>query len=113
MGDAERTPGGSASFAVANPNPTAILINTSHGPLINEADLTSALNSGRIAGAAFIIDVLSVEPPPQENPLPTVRNCLLTAHMAWAATEARHRSMATVIENVAAFLHGQPRNMIF
>jgi hypothetical protein len=58
-----------------------------------------ALNSGRIAGAA--LDVLSVEPPPQENPLLTARNCLITPHMAWATTEARHRLMTTVIENVA------------
>jgi glycerate dehydrogenase len=91
--------------------PTALLINTSRGPLIREADLAEALNSGRIAGAA--LDVLSMEPPPADNPLLTARNCLVTPHMAWATAEARRRLMATVIENVAAFVNGQPKNVIF
>jgi len=89
--------------------PTAILINTSRGPLIQEADLAAALNSGRIAGAA--LDVLSMEPPP-ENPLLAARNCLITPHMAWATTEAR-RLMSSVIENVGAFLSGRPQNVVF
>ncbi len=91
--------------------PTAILINTSRGPLIEEADLAAALNSGRIAGAA--LDVLSMEPPPPDNPLITARNCLITPHMAWATTEARNRLMGTVTENVGAFLNGHPRNVVF
>jgi glycerate dehydrogenase len=91
--------------------PTAILINTSRGPLIQEADLADALNSGRIAAAA--LDVLSMEPPPPGNPLLTARNCLITPHMAWATTEARRRLMTSVIENVAAFLSGQPKNVVF
>jgi glycerate dehydrogenase len=90
--------------------PTAILINTSRGPLIEEADLAAALNSGRIAGAA--LDVLSMEPPPPDNPLITARNCLITPHMAWATTEARNRLMGTVTENVEAFLSGHPRNVV-
>jgi glycerate dehydrogenase len=90
--------------------PTALLINTSRGPLINESDLAEALNSGRIAGAA--LDVLSMEPPPANNPLLTAKNCLITPHMAWATTEARRRLMTTVIENVAAFMSGQPQNVI-
>jgi glycerate dehydrogenase len=91
--------------------PTAILINTSRGPLIQEADLAATLNASRIAGAA--LDVLSMEPPPLENPLLTARNCLITPHMAWATTEARRRLMSAVIENVAAFLSGQPKNVVF
>jgi glycerate dehydrogenase len=91
--------------------PTAILINTSRGPLINEADLATALNGNRIGGAA--LDVLSVEPPPASNPLLTAKNCLITPHMAWATAGARHRLMSAVIENVAAFLRGQPENVIF
>jgi glycerate dehydrogenase len=91
--------------------PSAILINTARGPLIHEADLAEALNRSRIAGAA--LDVLSMEPPPAVNPLLTARNCLITPHMAWATTEARRRLMASVIENVGAFLNGQPRNVVF
>jgi len=90
--------------------PTALLINTSRGPLIQEADLAGALNSSRIAGAA--LDVLSMEPPPASNPLLTARNCLITPHMAWATIEARRRLMTSVIENVAAFVSGQPRNVV-
>jgi glycerate dehydrogenase len=90
--------------------PTAILINTARGPLIQEADLAAALNSSRIAGAA--LDVLSTEPPPPDNPLLTARNCLITPHMAWATTEARRRLMTSVIENVAAFVSGRPKNVV-
>jgi glycerate dehydrogenase len=90
--------------------PTAILINTSRGPLIKEADLAAALNSSRIAGAA--LDVLSMEPPSPENPLLTATNCLITPHMAWATTGARRRLMTSVIENVAAFLSGHPQNVV-
>jgi glycerate dehydrogenase len=90
--------------------PTAFLINTSRGPLINERDLAGALNSGRIAGAA--LDVLSVEPPPADHPLLSARNCIVTPHMAWSTTEARRRLMATVIENVTAFCAGTPKNVV-
>jgi glycerate dehydrogenase len=90
---------------------TAILINTSRGPLIHEGDLADALNAGRIGGAA--LDVLSVEPPLPGNPLLDARNCLITPHMAWATAEARRRLMSTVFENVTAFLNGAPQNVIF
>jgi glycerate dehydrogenase len=90
--------------------PTAFLINTSRGPLINERDLAEALNSGRIAGAA--LDVLSVEPPSADHPLLSARNCIVTPHMAWSTTEARRRLMATVIENVTAFCAGTPKNVV-
>jgi glycerate dehydrogenase len=90
--------------------PTAYLINTSRGPLINETDLAAALNSGRIAGAA--LDVLSVEPPPADHPLLSATNCIVTPHMAWSTTEARRRLMAAVIENVSAFCTGSPKNVV-
>lgn len=90
--------------------PTAFLINTSRGTLIDERDLAEALNSGRIAGAA--LDVLSVEPPSADHPLLSARNCIVTPHMAWSTTEARRRLMAAVIENVTAFCAGTPKNVV-
>lgn len=90
--------------------PTAWLINTSRGPLIDEAALAHALNDGRIAGAG--LDVLSVEPPVQENPLLTARNCTVTPHIAWATHAARRRLMDTAIDNLKAFLAGRPQNCI-
>lgn len=90
--------------------PTAFLLNTSRGPLIDEAALAEALNSGRIAAAA--LDVLSTEPPPADNPLLTAKNCLITPHNAWAMRAARARLMKTSVENVRAFLAGTPQNVV-
>jgi len=90
--------------------PSAFLINTSRGPLVVDQDLADALNSGRIAGAG--LDVLSVEPPVETNPLLTTRNCLVTPHIAWATREARNRLMALAIQNLTGFLAGKPQNMI-
>ena len=90
--------------------PTAFLLNTSRGPLVDEAALAAALNSGRIAGAAM--DVLSVEPPGADNPLPTAKNCLITPHIAWATRAARARLMKTAVDNVRAFLEGKPQNVV-
>lgn len=90
--------------------PSAFLINTSRGPLIREADLARALNSGVIAGAG--LDVLSTEPPAADNPLITARNCLITPHIAWATFEARKRLMDKVVGNVKAFLDGKPENVV-
>ncbi|MBN2506261.1 MAG: D-2-hydroxyacid dehydrogenase [Verrucomicrobia bacterium] len=89
---------------------SAFLINTSRGPLVNEADLAAALNADRIVGAG--LDVLAVEPPRADNPLLTARNCLITPHIAWATHSARARLMQIAVENLRAFLAGQPVNVV-
>jgi len=95
---------------LATMKPTAFLINTSRGPLVDQHALADALNNDRIAGAG--IDVLCTEPPTGDNPLPTAKNCYITPHIAWATREARARLMATAIENVKAFLSGAPENVV-
>jgi glycerate dehydrogenase len=90
--------------------PSAFLINTSRGPIINDADLANALNNNIIAGAG--IDVLSKEPPTANNPLFNAKNCIITPHIAWAAKEARARLMDAVITNLKAFIAGQPVNVV-
>lgn len=90
--------------------PTAFLLNTSRGPLIDEPALAEALNQGRIAGAG--LDVLAVEPPLADNPLFTAKNCFITPHIAWATRAARSRLMDAAVENVRAFLAGKPRNVV-
>ena len=90
--------------------PSAILINTGRGALINEADLAQALQKGTIAGAA--LDVLSVEPPTAGNPLIALPNCLITPHVAWASFEARQRLMQLLGTTLNAYLSGQPINVV-
>ncbi|RIH63850.1 D-2-hydroxyacid dehydrogenase [Mariniphaga sediminis] len=90
--------------------PSAILINTGRGPLINEHDLAEALNSGRIAGAG--LDVLSTEPPSPDNPLSQAKNCHITPHIAWATTEARKRLIHIATENLKTFIEGNPQNVV-
>ncbi len=89
---------------------TAFLINTSRGPLVIEQDLANALNNGDIAAAA--VDVLSKEPPTKDNPLLTVKNIIITPHIAWATFEARKRLMNIAIDNVRKFLEGNPVNVV-
>ncbi|MDW8309896.1 MAG: D-2-hydroxyacid dehydrogenase [Verrucomicrobiales bacterium] len=90
--------------------PTAFLLNTSRGPVVDEQALAAALNAGRLAGAG--LDVLSVEPPPPDNPLQGARNCIITPHYAWATGAARRRLMQVTIENVRAILAGRPQNVV-
>ena len=95
---------------LATMKPTAILINTGRGPLINEQAVADALNCGKIA--AFGADVLSVEPAQPGNPLLGAKNCYLTPHIAWATYEARIRLMNICIDNVKAFINGTPQNVV-
>ncbi|NBR84896.1 MAG: D-2-hydroxyacid dehydrogenase [Verrucomicrobia bacterium] len=90
--------------------PSAFLLNTSRGPLLDETAVAEALNNGRLAGAG--LDVLSTEPPKAENPLLAAKNCLITPHQAWAAKAARARLMETTVANVKAFLAGSPQNVV-
>ena len=95
---------------IAQMKPSAIVINTGRGPLIDEQALADALNSGRIAAAA--VDVLSTEPPAADNPLLTARNCQITPHIAWATREVRERLMGIAFENLKAFTDGRPTNVV-
>ena len=90
--------------------PTAMLINTSRGPLIVEEDLAAALKNGVIASAA--VDVLCQEPPAANNPLLALDNCYFTPHIGWTSAEARQRLMDVVVDNVKAFMEGHPVNVV-
>jgi glycerate dehydrogenase len=91
--------------------PSAILINTSRGGLINEQDLADALNNHQIAGAG--LDVLSVEPPTKANPLLTASNTIITPHVAWAGVNARKELLKGMVENIVAFQKGEvPKGLI-
>ena len=88
----------------------AILINNSRGGLIDEQDVADALNCGKLRAAA--VDVVSVEPIVGSNPLLTAKNCIITPHMSWAATEARARIVDITAANIRAYLAGTPQNVV-
>lgn len=90
--------------------PTAYLINTARGPVVDAAALADALNEGRLAGAG--LDVLTTEPPAGDNPLLHAKNCLITPHIAWAGYETRARLMSILKENFAAFAAGKPIHVV-
>jgi glycerate dehydrogenase len=90
--------------------PTAFLINTSRGPLIDEKALADALNTSKIAGAG--LDVLSQEPPEADNPLLKAKNCYITPHIAWATRAARQRLMDIAVANIRAFMNGRLQNAV-
>ena len=96
--------------ALAKMKPTAFLINTSRGALIDEPALIRALTARQIAGAG--LDVLEQEPPRPDNPLYTLDNVVLTPHMGWKGLETRQRLVDLLGENIAAFCRGEPRNVI-
>jgi glycerate dehydrogenase len=90
--------------------PSAMIINTGRGPLVDEPALAKALNEGRIAAAA--LDVLSAEPAKADNPLLTAKNCLITPHVAWASRESRSRLIDVTASNLKSFLAGKPVNVV-
>ncbi|MBE6742022.1 MAG: D-2-hydroxyacid dehydrogenase [Ruminococcaceae bacterium] len=89
---------------------TAIFINTSRGPVVDDKALADALNEGSIKAAG--LDVLRVEPPTDGNPLLTAKNCYITPHIAWAAVETRARLLEILEENLKSFLDGKPQNVV-
>jgi len=95
---------------LASMKPSALLLNTARGALIDEAALAAALHKGTIAGAG--LDVVAVEPMNVDNPLVDAPNCVITPHIAWATLAARRRMMQTTADNVRAFLAGKPIHVV-
>jgi len=96
--------------SLASMKPSAFLINTGRGPLVDEQALANVLNAGKLAGAG--LDVLSTEPPPADNPLVGAKNCIVTPHIAWATLAARKRLLDVTVANLKAFLEGTPKNIV-
>jgi glycerate dehydrogenase len=90
--------------------PSAFIVNTARGQLINEKDLAERLNKGTIAGAG--LDVLSKEPPTDGNPLLNAKNCIITPHNAWKTKEARIRVINVTAENIKSFMENRPVNVV-
>lgn len=96
--------------AIAKMKDGVILLNNSRGGLIDEQALADALHSGKVAAAA--LDVMSVEPIPADHPLLSAPNCIITPHISWASRECRERIMETTVENVRAFVAGNPVHVV-
>jgi len=88
----------------------AFLINTARGPIVDEQALANALQSGKLCGAA--LDVLETEPMSEDCPLLGVPNCIITPHVAWAPLETRQRLVDICVDNLAAFVRGDPKNVV-
>ena len=96
--------------AISKMKPSAVIVNTGRGPLINDADLCEALAAKRIAGAG--LDVQEVEPPAEDSPLYTLDNVIITPHMGWKGLETRQRLVGIIRDNVQAFFKGEPINVV-
>ena len=96
--------------AIGKMKPSAVIVNTGRGPLINEADLCEALAAKRIAGAG--LDVQEVEPPAEDSPLYTLDNVIITPHMGWKGLETRQRLVGIICDNIQAFFKGEPINVV-
>jgi phosphoglycerate dehydrogenase-like enzyme len=106
----DRTRGLIDARALALMRPTAILINTARGALVDEAALVEALRAGRIFGAG--LDVFAAEPLPAGHPLTTLDNVVITPHSGWVSAEARARLLRLPVENIAAYLDGRPQHIV-
>lgn len=95
---------------LGNMKNSAVLINTSRGAVVNEGDLTEALNSGKIAAA--YLDVLEKEPMSPDTPMKSAKNCVITPHTAWAAYETRVRLLNIVSNNIRCWINGEPQNKV-
>ena len=87
-----------------------IILNNSRGPLIEEQDLADALNAGKVYAAG--LDVVSVEPIKEDNPLLNAKNCIITLHISWAPKESRARLLDIAVTNCRAYLDGTPVNVV-
>lgn len=95
---------------IAKMKNSAIFINTSRGPVVDEQALADALNCSKIRAAG--LDVLETEPARTDNPLLTAKNCYITPHIAWAALETRARLLKILEENLEAYISGKPQNVV-
>ncbi|MDM8559794.1 D-2-hydroxyacid dehydrogenase [Candidatus Parabeggiatoa sp. HSG14] len=95
---------------LASMKPSAFLINTSRGPVVDETALAQALRENQIAGAG--LDVLATEPPKPDNPLFGLENCFITPHIAWATQTARQTLLDMTVANIQAFIQGKPQNVV-
>ena len=106
----ERTRGLIGAAELARMKPTALLINTSRGPIVDEAALLAALHGGEIAGAG--LDVYDVEPLPPHHPLRSAPNTVLTPHLGYVTSAGYTAFYADAVEAIAAFLRGEPVRVI-
>lgn len=106
----DKTAGIINSELISHMKSSAILVNTSRGPVVNEADLAQALNNDRVAAA--YLDVLVKEPMSPDTPLKGAKNCFITPHTSWAPLETRQRLVDIVCDNIKAWLSGSPQNKV-
>lgn len=106
----EDTHGLIGTAAISKMKDGAILLNVARGPVIDEAAVAAALESGKLYAAG--VDVLSSEPPRHDNPLISAKNCIITPHIAWASRESRRRLLDVTYNNIRAWLDGRPQNIV-